>query len=150
MRTRQGVAGIIVCAAALGCRPLPSAAPGGDATVRRVMFHALPSMEGSHLAVTVLEVSYRPGGSSPPHSHPCPVIGYVVEGALRVQVKSQSGATYRAGESFYEEPDGVHLVSANASDTEPVRFLAYFACDRDAPLSVAVPEPSNSGTEGTP
>jgi quercetin dioxygenase-like cupin family protein len=106
-------------------------------------------MEGSHLAVTVLEVSYRPGGSSPPHSHPCPVIGYVVEGALRVQVKGQSGLTYRAGESFYEAPDGVHLVSANASDTEPVRFLAYFACDRDAPLSVAVPESSNAGTEGT-
>ena len=46
---------------------------------------------------------------------------------------------YRAGESFYEAPNSVHLVSANASDRDPVRFLAYFTCDHDAPLSEAVP-----------
>jgi hypothetical protein len=30
-------------------------------------------------------------------------------------------------------------VSANASDTEPVRFLAFFLCDNDRPLSVTEP-----------
>lgn len=139
MRRREGLAGLIGCAAALGCRPLPPAATDRDATVRTVLSHALPAMKGSQLAVTVLEVSYGPGGSSQPHSHPCPVIGYVVEGALRMQVQGEPEATYRAGGSFYEGPNGVHLVSANASDAEPVRFLAYFTCDHDAPLSVAVP-----------
>jgi len=97
-------------------------------------------MDGNHLGVTVVEVTYGPGGSSPAHSHPCPVIGYVVEGAYRTQVKGEPEATYRAGESFYEEPDGIHLISANASDQEPVRFIASFLCDREAPLSVDVPE----------
>jgi quercetin dioxygenase-like cupin family protein len=68
------------------------------------------------------------------------VVGYVIEGALRTQVKGQPDTVYRAGESFYEEPNGVHLISANASRERPVRFLAYFTCDADTPLSVAVPE----------
>jgi hypothetical protein len=46
----------------------------------------------------------------------------------------------RFGESFYEVPHGVHLVSANAGQTEPATFIAYFVCDRDAPLSSDVPE----------
>jgi quercetin dioxygenase-like cupin family protein len=105
-----------------------------------VISHALPRMDGNHLGVTVVEVTYGPGGSSPTHSHPCPVIGYVVEGAYRTQVKGEPEAIYRAGESFYEEPNGVHLISANASDKEPVRFIACFTCDQEAPLSVDVPE----------
>jgi quercetin dioxygenase-like cupin family protein len=54
-------------------------------------------------------------------------------------VKGGPVAVYRAGETFYEEPNTVHLISANASDERPVRFLAIFTCDREAPLSV--PEP---------
>ena len=97
-------------------------------------------MDGAHLNVTMVEVTYPPGGSSPPHSHPCPVIGYVLEGAYRTQVKGGPESIFRAGDTFYEEPNGIHLISANASDTEPVRFLATFTCDREAPLSIAVPE----------
>jgi hypothetical protein len=44
-------------------------------------------------------------------------------------------AVLAAGESFYEAPNAVHLVSANASPDAPVKFLAYFTCDRDTPLS---------------
>ncbi|RXH58161.1 hypothetical protein GRAN_1471 [Granulicella sibirica] len=39
------------------------------------------------------------------------------------------------GESFYEPPYAVHLVSENASRTEPASFLAFFVCDHDAALS---------------
>lgn len=97
-------------------------------------------MNGDHLSVQVVEVTYGPGGSSPPHRHPCPVIGYVVEGTLRTQVKGEPEAIYHAGESFYEEPNGVHLISTNGSDSVPVRFTATFTCDQDMPLSIAVPE----------
>ena len=37
--------------------------------------------------------------------------------------------TYRAGESWSEQPGDRHLVSANASDTEPARLLAVFVVD---------------------
>jgi quercetin dioxygenase-like cupin family protein len=129
-----------------GCRAVPaqsSAQPARHqgATTARVLFsHALPPLDGRHLELKIVEVAYGPGGSSPPHSHPCPVIGYVIKGALRTQVKGEPAAVYRAGQSFYEDPNGVHLVSANASDKDSVRFLAYFTCDHETPLSVPVPD----------
>lgn len=107
----------------------------------RVAFsHPLPQMDGNRLAVTVVEVTYGPGESSPPHSHPCPVVGYVVEGAVRMQVKGGPETTYQAGDSFYEAPNGVHLISANASDRKSAKFIAYFVCDRKTPLSVPAPQ----------
>jgi quercetin dioxygenase-like cupin family protein len=139
-RRRNRLAGTMVFAVLAGCHTAPLAISGRDSNDRTALSHALPSLDGGQLRVTVVEVTYGPGGSSPPHSHPCAVIGYVVEGALRTQVKDEPVAIHRAGESFYEEPDGVHLVSANASDKERVRFIAYFTCDHDTPLSVAVPE----------
>ena len=112
----------------------------------RVTFsHDLPRLNGDELSVTIVEVNYGPGESSTPHSHPFPVIGYVVEGALRTQVKGEPEALYKAGESFYEAANGVHLVSANASDKEPAKFLAYFVCDHHAALSVDVPESKPAG-----
>ena len=100
----------------------------------------LPKLNGDHLKVVLLEVRYGPGEASSPHSHPCAVIGYVVEGSLRTQVKGEPETIYKAGESFYEAPNGVHLVSANASSTEPAKFVAYLVCDQNAPLSVDVQE----------
>ena len=46
--------------------------------------HALPPLDGARLQVTTVEVTYPPGGSSAPHSHPCPVVGYVIAGAVRM------------------------------------------------------------------
>ena len=103
----------------------------------RVAFaHDLPQLDGRHLKATIVEVAYGPGGSSPPHTHPCAVVGYVIQGALRSQVKGEREAVYHAGQSFYEAPNGVHQVSANASDRDSVRFLAYFTCDHDTPLTL--------------
>ena len=107
--------------------------------VRVAFTQPLPPLDGSHLKATVVEVTYGPGASSAPHSHPCPVIVYVVKGTLRAKVKGEPEAVYHAGESFYEAPNGVHEVSANASKTEAVKFVAYFVCDHDTELSVPPP-----------
>lgn len=134
---------MIWCAAGGGHR-LVAARAIGDAQQEksersRVAFsHQLPPMNNKKLNVTLVEVNYGPGESSTPHRHPCPVVGYVVEGALRTQVQGQPEAIYKAGESFYEAPHGVHLVSANASNSEPAKLLAYFVCDSHLPLSVEV------------
>jgi quercetin dioxygenase-like cupin family protein len=112
---------------------------------RIVLSEALPKMDGEHLKATLVEVNYRPGESSAPHSHPCPVIGYVVAGRLRTQVRGGAEAVYSAGESFYEAAYGVHAVSANASATEPATFVAFFVCDHDAPLSVAAGDAAGPG-----
>ena len=101
--------------------------------------HALPPLQGGKLAVDLVEVAYGPGAASPPHTHPCPVIVYVLKGSIRSQVKGQPEAIYRAGQSFYEAPHGEHLIAANASSTRPAKFLAFFVCDQAAPLSAPIP-----------
>ena len=129
--------------AACGSRAVPRATSSPADTVRTVrvaLTHTLPVLDGTHLAVTLVEVRYAPGGSSKPHSHPCPVVGYVVEGVYRSQVRGEAESTYTAGQSFYEAPNSVHAVSAHASAERPVKFLASFTCDRKTELSIAVPE----------
>jgi quercetin dioxygenase-like cupin family protein len=141
----------ILCAAVLGSHlvsfavPTVASHPETKERARVVLSQLLPKLDGDHLKATVVEVNYGPGESSSPHSHPCAVIGYVVEGALRTQVRGAPEAIYQAGESFYEAPNGVHAVSANASQTKPAKLIAYFVCDHDAPLSVDVPETTKSG-----
>jgi quercetin dioxygenase-like cupin family protein len=105
---------------------------------RVLLSTSIPPLDGAHLKTTLVEVNYGPGEASPPHSHPCAVVGYVVEGAIRTQVEGEAEHTYEAGGTFYEPPNGVHAVSANASATRPAKLVAYFVCDRDAPLSVNV------------
>jgi quercetin dioxygenase-like cupin family protein len=72
------------------------------------------------------------------------VIGYVIDGAYRTQVRGEAEHVYTAGQTFYEPANGVHAVSANASDDKPVRFLAYFTCDRQTRLTVPSPDSGRS------
>lgn len=113
---------------------------------RVIRAQVLPKLNGANLKATLVEVHYGPGEASPPHSHPCAVIGYVTEGSLRTQVKGEPEAVYQAGQSFYEPPNGVHLVSANASSTKPATLVAFFICDHEVPLSVDVAEPKQGGS----
>jgi len=126
--------------------PAFSAGAPAEARTRVVFSHVLPPLDAAHLQVTTVEVTYPPGGSSTPHSHPCPVIGYVLKGAVRMQVKGDAEHIYRVGDSFYEEANGMHMVSRNASATKPAIFLAYFVCDHAGPLSIKAPTGSPDGT----
>jgi quercetin dioxygenase-like cupin family protein len=137
----------IVLATVQGATTAPSSQL--EARSRTVFSQDLPRLDGSRLQVTTVEVTYPPGGSSAPHSHPCPVIGYVLKGAVRMQVKGGAASTYTVGDSFYEAPNGAHLISENVSAKEPATFLAYFICDHSTPLSVKLPAMPSKG-EGQP
>lgn len=128
-------------AAGLGClalgilAPFPKAtAANPGATVTPVRIEALANVPGKDLTAVV--VTYPPGGSTPVHHHAGSVFAYVLSGAVRSQVSGQRSAkVYTAGESFFEPPGSTHLVSANASDTEPAKFLVVFIADKDAKLT---------------
>jgi quercetin dioxygenase-like cupin family protein len=150
LRILTTLAGAILYGAVWMCHPVAAQVsndPGDKAAepARIAFSHALPQLDGGHLNIAVVEVSLRPGESSPPHRHPCPVVGYVVKGALRTRVEGEAEAIHKAGESFYEAPNRVHLIAANASAKTTVKFLAYFVCDHDTPLSVAPSATSGSG-----
>jgi quercetin dioxygenase-like cupin family protein len=102
----------------------------GD-SVKPNFSHAIPNIPGKTLVA--VEVSYPPGGasSSHHHAHSAFIYAYVVSGRIVSQVQGQPARTYNAGESFYEVPGAHHLVSRNASQTEPAKLLAVFVVDTD-------------------
>ena len=145
IRSRISVAAVTLCgglfAAHFASGQGAEWSPPGKDRARIVLSRSLSKLDGDRLKAVLVEVNYGPGEASSPHSHPCAVIGYVVEGALRTQVNGEPEVIYKAGESFYEAPNGIHLVSANASSTEPAKLVAYLICDHDTPLSVSAPDP---------
>ena len=72
---------------------------------------------------TVLTVDYAPGAASGPHVHPGSVFAYVLEGAVVSQLDGGEPITYTKGQSWYESPKKPHIVSKNASKTEPAKLL---------------------------
>lgn len=109
--------------------------PSHAADVTKEVFsEKLPNVPGK--SVTAILVSYPPGGKSGSHTHAGSVFAYVLSGAIR----SENSATgpvrvYKAGESFFEPPGSRHLVSENASATEPASLLAVFVADDGAHLT---------------
>ena len=104
-----------------------------------VLERPLPSLDGAHLRVTIREVRYAPGEGSLPHTHPCPVIAYVLRGAFKIRIRGQSDAVYEKGQTFYEAPNSVHEISENASTTEEARLIAFFVCDHLTPVTIPIP-----------
>ena len=88
--------------------------------------------------VVVLEVNLDPGHSSQPHRHNGHVFVYVLEGRITMQVEGGEPVTLSPGEMFYENPDDIHVVSRNASDTEPAKFLVHIIKTVGAPITTPV------------
>jgi quercetin dioxygenase-like cupin family protein len=101
------------------------------AKVTLVFDRALPNVPGKSMKGVLVE--YQPGGSNPAHTHPKSAFIYatVLEGAIRSKVNDGPEKVYRAGENWAEVPGDHHVVSANASDTQPARLLAVFVVDTD-------------------
>jgi quercetin dioxygenase-like cupin family protein len=110
-------------------------AHSNDADVKQVFSQALPNVPGKVLSAVV--VNYAPGGKSGAHHHAGSVFAYVLSGAIRSQVSTDGPAkVYKAGESFFEPPGSSHLVSENASQTEPASLIAVFVADDGATLTL--------------
>ena len=95
--------------------------------------HGLPGKE-----ITMFTVEYPPGGSTPVHTHAAQAMVYVLEGSIVMQVKGGSAVTLTRGQTFSEVPDDVHLVSRNASQTAPARFIVFLVKSKGAPILTPV------------
>ena len=137
-RTAKALAGLAVAAGlALAADPPDRAASTGEGeTVKTLFSKKLPNVPGKTL--TVVSVDYRPGGFSTPHRHPASgfVFAYVLSGAIRSQVEGEPLGVYRAGQSWTEPPNAHHIVSANASKTQPAQLIAYIIADDGAEPTV--------------
>jgi quercetin dioxygenase-like cupin family protein len=91
----------------------------------------LPNKEG-----LMISVEYAPGGSDPIHRHNAHAFVYVLEGSIVMQVKGGKEITLTPGQTFYEGPDDVHVVSRNASNANPAKFVVFLVKDKGAPVLV--------------
>lgn len=103
------------------------------ATVQPLMTRDLPDMPGKE--VVMLTVEYVPGGASLPHRHDAEVFVYVLEGSVIMQVDGQKAVTLGPGGTFHEGPSDIHRQSANASATQPAKFLVFMLKDKDKPAT---------------
>ena len=79
----------------------------------------------------MIEVDYEPGQSSIAHKHEGTAMAYVISGEIVSQVKGEQAKTYKAGEYWYEPAGSEHLVSKNASATQPARLLVFMVLAPD-------------------
>ena len=86
----------------------------------------------------MVTVEFPPGGSDPAHRHDAYVFVYVLEGSVVMGVKGGNPVTLTPGQTFYEAPDDVHLVSRNASTTKPAKFVVFIVKEKGAPVLVPV------------
>lgn len=126
---------LAIASVVIGARMFAAGAEqAADGQVAPVLAERLPNVSGKTL--TAVLVTYPPGGKSPAHHHAGAVFAYVVSG----QIRSECSATgpvrvYKAGEGFFEPPGSQHLISENASATEPASLLAVFVADDGAQLT---------------
>jgi quercetin dioxygenase-like cupin family protein len=98
--------------------------------------YALPNVPGKR--VTIVRVFYGPGGFTAAHRHAGSVTAYITKGEIRSQLGGGPVETFKVGQSFFEPPGATHLVSANASNTEPAELIAVFVADEGAQLTTLI------------
>jgi quercetin dioxygenase-like cupin family protein len=88
----------------------------------------------------MIEVSYPPGAQDMVHRHDAHAFLYVLEGQIIMQLKGRPAVTVKAGQTFYEGPNDIHVVGRNASSTEPARFVVVLLKAKGAPVFIPVKE----------
>ena len=122
---------LVVNAASVAIEPLcASAEPTGSKldVVEPIGSYALPNVPGKR-------VNYGPGGFTRPHRHSGSVTAYITKGEIRSQLGGGPVETFKVGQSFFEPPGSTHMISANASITEPAELIAVFVADEGAQLT---------------
>jgi quercetin dioxygenase-like cupin family protein len=97
-------------------------------------------VDGKDSKATTVEVSLEPGQSSPPHRHPGPVFGYILEGEYEWGLNDLPVKLLKVGDTFYEPTGSLHRVSRNPGKTR-TRVLAVLVVPRDA-KQISIPEPT--------
>jgi quercetin dioxygenase-like cupin family protein len=117
-----------LCATAAEGSPLDKVEPIGS--------YALSNVSGKR--ITIVRVTYGPGGFPPAHRHAGSVTAYITRGEIRSQLAGGPVETFTVGQSFFEPLGSAHLVSANASGTEPAELIAVFVADEGAQLTTFI------------
>jgi quercetin dioxygenase-like cupin family protein len=125
--SRAALATVLLC-------PFGGRLVAQEAKVTPLMTKELADIPGRE--ALMVTVQYAPGQSSAVHRHNAHTFVYVLEGSVMMQVKGGAPVTLTPGQTFYEGPDDIHVVSRNASTTKPAKFLVLFVKMKGAPVSL--------------
>jgi len=101
-----------------------------------LMVKELPDLTGREALVRANV--YPPGTSNPPHRHDAHVFLHVLEGQLIVQLKGGQPVTLNPGDTYYEAPDDIHVMSRNPSDSIPAKALIFMVKKTGVPSTTLV------------
>jgi quercetin dioxygenase-like cupin family protein len=89
--------------------------------------------------VKIMEIELLAGQKAPYHQHPCPIVGRIVSGTCLVQIEGESPQILKQGDTFYE-PAETHVIHFdNYSETEPMKFVAYYLTNGEKDLIEILP-----------
>jgi quercetin dioxygenase-like cupin family protein len=125
---------IVLALFSLAASTLSLSAQAQQAVVTPLMSKDLVESPGKELSMITVE--YAPGGVDPIHRHNAHAFVYVLEGSIVMQVEGGRQVTLKAGDTFYEGPNDVHVVGRNASKSDKARFVVFFVKDKGAPILV--------------
>lgn len=130
--------------AGLGFAGMAFAHDGGEEKVQPLMKQSISDAPGKN--VMIATVTLAPGQSAAPHLHPGSIFAYVLEGSVVSQLEGEPPRTYKQGETWYEAPRVHHLVTRNASATQPARLVVWAIVGDKEPIKLPLPEASTQGT----
>ena len=128
---------IFVLSLALSATAVMTGANAGTGKATTLMVKELPDLPGRDGMVEV--VDFAPGEVSQPHRHNADLFVYVLEGNIVTQVEGEAPKNLKVGDVFYEAPADIHVVSRNASATEPAKLLVFYVKGKGTPPTVLVP-----------
>lgn len=114
-------AGLASLAVIASCAPTTPTGFG----VTTIYTRDLPPLNLHGWRVAIRELTFPPGLTSPKHTHPGFVFGYVLDGAFRFHLDGHPVTVLTAGQAFSEAPGDIHLPSGSASATKPARVLVF-------------------------
>jgi quercetin dioxygenase-like cupin family protein len=79
----------------------------------------------------IKQIDCSPGQATGLPNHPSPVFGYIAKGAVNFQVEGVPLKTLHQGDGFFEPPNRTMLHFDNASNTEPMTFIAFYLLDEN-------------------
>ena len=134
-RALSCVAALIVMLGATAAAPARAQQQVPATKVTSLLKQMLADFPGREVVVVTLDIP--PGGGSPPHRHPGHhIFGYVLEGTYKIRLDQGPEIILTKGQTFYEAPGQLHAVSANASQTEPAKVIAFIVAESGKPITV--------------
>ena len=106
----------------------------GQQTIQRKQLFQAALDNRNVSTVDVREIRLEPGQQSGRHLHPCAVLGYIVAGIAVYQIEGKDVQMLPAGSAFYEPADAITANFGNASDSEPMTFVAFYLLDGEQEL----------------